>query len=77
MGIIEKLLHPAASWREEQKEKIRAEAADVIQAREWDGRLWLSFRDAPIVPEKSLNVPLVEAVAACREAYVRWREGAL
>jgi len=77
MEILRWLFKPAATWREEQQKKIKADAESLVQVREWDGGLWLSFDGVPVAREEQLNTSLVEAVRECREAYIRHKEAQL
>jgi len=71
MRVIDAFLHPTRAYREEQAEKIKAEADTRVQAREADGRLWLAYDGVPLIEAEAFKKPLTEAIKDAREAYIR------
>lgn len=66
------IFHPTETYREEQTAKIQADALTKVQAREFNGQLWLAYNDKPLVAENMLNTPLTEAIQKAREAYIQY-----
>ncbi len=65
--------------RREKKAKQRhgslvRESEVVVQAREFEGEMFLCVDNEPIVPTDGLAWDLPTALAVARESWVRWRE---
>lgn len=51
---------------------LRAEAEDIIQVREFNGKLFVCYRDIPLVEESQLNNQAEITVKTVRVAYVEY-----
>lgn len=49
---------------------LRAEAEDIVQVREFNGKLFVCYRDIPIIEQAALGCSIQSAVINAREAYV-------
>lgn len=50
--------------------RLRKHASQVIQAREYNGKLYVAYYDVPLVSEDELAQPLTEALLMMRSTYV-------
>lgn len=61
--------------REKRRREIEARAALMIQAREYQGRIYLAVGQEPIVEADSLALPLPQAIEAARQAWTAYHLG--
>ena len=65
-------------WLEKQAERrskeLRKEANDLLQVREFDGRLFVCYDDIPILDTCMLKEDLTVAVEAARKTYINYRK---
>ena len=70
-----KIKNPFKTWAENYEKSRREEAiAQVnrdVQLREFEGKIWLCYKDIPIVEESQLKDTLCNTVASTREAVFR------
>ena len=52
-------------------EKAKGEARDLWQIEEKDGELWVTYNNAPVIPESLLKKPALETLLEVRELYVK------
>lgn len=52
---------------------IKREALSRLQAREFEGEIYLCFDNVPIVREADLTVDLVDELEIAREYYLKYR----
>jgi hypothetical protein len=63
----------------ERKSNARAKALDdeskvVIQAREFDGEIYLSYKGVPLIKQEDMNYLLSEQLSRTRDAYKKYME---
>jgi hypothetical protein len=51
---------------------VKLESRHVLQAMEFGGELFLSYRGVPIIKEKLLTAKIPEALEASRDTYVEF-----
>lgn len=49
-------------------------SCETINVTEFDGKLYLSHNDTPIVPVANLNTDVEKVLAISRQGYLAWRE---
>ena len=54
------------------KALLQVEAEDIIQVREFNGKLYVCYRDIPLVEESQLNRQAEITVRSVRAAYVEY-----
>lgn len=54
------------------KALLQVEAEDIIQVREFNGKLFVCYRDIPLVEESQLNRQAEITVRSVRAAYVEY-----
>lgn len=53
---------------------LARESEVVVQAREFDGEVYLCVNDSPIVPAEGLTWDLPTALAVARASWLKWKE---
>lgn len=48
---------------------LEAEAYNVLQVREFDGKLFVCYRDVPVIEQAQLDCPIEAAVRTARAVY--------
>lgn len=64
-------LEKQAEWR---SKELMQEANDLLQVREFDGRLFVCYDDIPIIDTCLLKEDLTVAVEAARKTYIDYRK---
>ena len=71
-----KIKNPFKTWAENYEKNRREEAiAQVnqdVQLREFEGKVWLCYKDIPIVEQEQLKDTLCNTLASTREAVCRY-----
>lgn len=78
---MQRVAEALKAWRERRKERaavlsearLEAEAREAVQVMEFGGSLYVCVDGVPVFWEKTLKVPLEEAVVRGRAAYSEWR----
>ena len=80
MNIIEDMKGALKRWREDSRKRraakqtalLRVDAQAYIQCREFDGRIFLAYRNLPLVEVTRLKAPIAEELTAARKTYVEY-----
>ena len=63
-----------AKQAERRSKELMQEANDLLQVREFDGRLFVCYDDIPIIDPCLLKEDLTVAVEAARKTYIDYRK---
>ena len=82
MKMIESMKLWLESWTAARKEKtaekrktaLARESEVVIQAREFNGEVYLCVNNEPIVPADGLSWDLPTALTVARDSWFKWKE---
>lgn len=82
MNMIESLKAWLCAWSterkarnaEQRKRALARESEVVIQAREFNGEVYLCVNNEPIVPADGLSWDLPTALAVARDSWFKWKE---
>lgn len=72
-----------SSWLERQRNRSKAKkeallqvrAKEVIQVREFDGSVYLSYLNTPVIKVENIKTTIADTLSAARDAYVKYRKG--
>lgn len=82
---MNKIFKQMKRWINDQRESCRAgrvarrvrnlrrESRHVIQAKEFEGKVWLSYGGMPLLAQNDLTTDLPTALAQARKAWVSYR----
>lgn len=61
-----------AKHRAAKEIRLRCQAEHIIQAREYDGNLYVAFRGEPLMRADTLTADLPSALSKAREAWITY-----
>ena len=82
MKILEKIKLWLSAKRKAHRERKAAQKAaalvreseERIQAREFNGEVYLCYNNVPLVPADGLSWDIPTALVVAREAWLKWKE---
>lgn len=68
MSILERF---KSSQAERKKQRVEEDATYIYQIKEYNGELWLTFRESLVCPCSMLKEEPVDAVKAMRDLFIK------
>lgn len=73
--MIKKLFQEWRAYRKVRHlQHLKRESYCLIQAKEFNGKVYLCFDGQSLLPEESLNLPIVNAIAVARATYTDYHD---